>query len=249
MGPLLDELEPVPEGDELGCAGLESRFAVPEPEVLPKLLGLLLELSLPDLLVLLEEPELLEPDIPVSVLPDRLDELEPDVSEEPDMPEELALTPNCWAVSESTLPVAFRLFDFWNERRAFCVFWPITPSIGPGSKPLSFNASCICLTLPCPAALLPVLLRLIDDERPDCMSLLLDEPLDWPMEELPVFWSVMLLPDEPVPVGPLLDELEPVAEDDELGCAGLESRFEVAEPDVLPNLLGFVPELSLPDLL
>jgi hypothetical protein len=85
---------------------------------LPNLLGLLADPSAPDfLLVALEEPE-----TPVSELceaaPDRLPdrvEVEPDeLSElvEPDMPEELALTPNCCAVSESTLPVAFRLFDF-----------------------------------------------------------------------------------------------------------------------------------------
>jgi hypothetical protein len=134
-GPLLDEGEPVPVGDELGCVGLPSRFVEVEPDVLPKLLGLLLELSLPDLLrdeletpvsELEEVPDRLlipleEPETPVSELcddvPERLlerrDEVElfvPDVALESDIPEEL--TPSCCAVSESTLPVAFRLLDF-----------------------------------------------------------------------------------------------------------------------------------------
>ncbi len=30
----------------------------------------------------------------------------------------------------------------WNERSAFCVFGPMTPSTGPGSKPFSFSACC-----------------------------------------------------------------------------------------------------------
>jgi hypothetical protein len=134
-GPLLDEGEPVPVGDELGCVGLPSRFVEVEPDVLPKLLGLLLELSLPDVLrdeletpvsELEEVPDRLlipleEPETPVSELcddvPERLlerrDEVElfvPDVALESDIPEEL--TPSCCAVSESTRPVAFRLLDF-----------------------------------------------------------------------------------------------------------------------------------------
>jgi hypothetical protein len=136
-GPPLEELEPVPDGDELGGVGLESRSALVEPEVLPKRLGLLLEASLPDFPR--EEPEtpvfelgdvpvrplapIEEPETPVSELcdevPERLlergDEVEllepvPDIPLESDIPEEL--TPSCCAVSESTLPVAFRLFDF-----------------------------------------------------------------------------------------------------------------------------------------
>ena len=133
-GPLLEELEPVPEGDELGGVGLESRSVLVEPEVFPKRLGLLLEASLPDFP--LDEPEtpvsevperplapLEEPETPVSELceevPERVlergDDVEllepvPDIPLESDIPEEL--TPNCCAVSESTLPVAFRLLDF-----------------------------------------------------------------------------------------------------------------------------------------
>jgi hypothetical protein len=81
----------------------------------------------PNLLSPAAEPDLLpvplgEPGTPVSELceevPERLlpGEVEPPVelSEplEPDIPEDAELTPSCCAVSESTLPVTFRLFDF-----------------------------------------------------------------------------------------------------------------------------------------
>jgi hypothetical protein len=89
------------------------------------LLGLLSDVSAPDfLLIPLALDPLEEPDTPVSELcelvPARLSDrrgdvdvsepVVPDIPLEPDISDEL--TPSCCAVSESTLPVTFRLFDF-----------------------------------------------------------------------------------------------------------------------------------------
>jgi hypothetical protein len=85
-------------------------------------------------------------------------------------------TPSSCAVWESSLPVTFRFFDCWNDLSASCVFWPMTPSIGPGSNPLSFKASWTCFTLPCPDIWLPL-------RR--CIMLLSVLPEFMPEESLP----------------------------------------------------------------
>jgi hypothetical protein len=100
-------------------------------------------LPVPRLLESLEVPR--DEPLPEPVAPEEpMPELLPD--EDPVPEDEATSTPRALAVLLSRRPVACRLLDFWNSRSALCVFGPMTPSSGPGSMPLLFNAAWTSLT-------------------------------------------------------------------------------------------------------
>ena len=128
VDPVLDdpeELEPLPVPTPL------ESFEVPRDEPLPEPVAP--EDPIPELLPD-EEPD--EPLIPDDELP----------LEDPVPADEATSTPKALAVLLSMRPVACKLLDFWNSRSALWVFGPMTPSSGPGSMPLLFNAAWTCFT-------------------------------------------------------------------------------------------------------
>jgi hypothetical protein len=117
---------------------LEDEPALDEPELepVPKLLESLLDE---------EDPRLPLDPVPVEDPDDELPMPEDVPEDEEPMPVP-ASTPRALTVLSSSRPVAERLLDFWNSRRACCVLGPSTPSSGPGSMPLLFRAACTALT-------------------------------------------------------------------------------------------------------
>jgi hypothetical protein len=193
--PGLVELEPEPLPLPMPLDSFEEpRLPLEEP--LPD------ELPVPEELPIPEEPE---EELPA---PD-----EPLLLEEPMPDDELATsTPSALAVFSSMRPVAVRLLDFWNSRKAPCVFGPITPSSGPGSMPLLFKAAWTCFTfsfdmLPALALrALPSLPRSLCMLLPRSVCMLPDDDPRWLL--LPGadgsldFWDSLPLFEDPAPLEP-----------------------------------------------